>query len=408
MKSTLEPSATRSSPATGANVSARIPLVRRQPIANSRNSPRTSSDKGASQRSGIPKLEATSNGKALPKRELLMVITQLSIMLRAGVDLADAVRSISTRAKSDRVRHVMARVYSSLEQGMQLSKALELEQKTFGNVTVALVAAGEASGGLPEVLARLSAIIRDEMRLMSSIRSALGYPVVLLLVTIGVLAGMVFFVLPQFAGIFKSANSEIPFITQVLLDGGQFAQSYWWLILGSAAATVYGLVAYCKSTAGRIHVDRLLMCTPMVKGICAPLMSGRLFRLQGAMLDSGVPMLDVLKLTKASVENACYSQMIDQVEASVVNGDGFSTVLRDNPLVPAAAADMVATGEANGQLGSVLQTVGEFYESEGEEKLRDAVKIAEPVVIIGLGVVVGGIVLSVMLPMLDITTAKGI
>ncbi len=347
------------------------------------------------------------SGKSLSKRDLLMVVTQLSIMLRSGVDLADAVRSISLRAKSERVRGVMSRVYTQLEQGKRLSVALEMEQKSFGTVTVALVAAGEASGRLNDVLARLSTMIRDEMRMMSSIRSALGYPAVLMLVTLVVLAGMVFFVLPQFAGIFKSSNAEVPFITKLMLDGGQFARHYWWAILGTAAGSAYGLFAYTRTHAGRSQVDHLLMRLPLIKGVCAALFAGRLFRLQGAMLESGVTMLDVLELSKASCGNTCYANMIDQIETAVVNGDGFSDVLRDNHLIPGAAADMISTGEANGQLGPVLQTVGEFYESEGEEKLRDAVKIAEPVIIIGLGIVVGGIVLSVMMPMLDITTAKG-
>jgi len=349
-----------------------------------------------------------SMGGALPKRELLMIVTQLSIMLRSGVDLADAVRSISLRANSDRVRQVMERLYAHLEQGTSLSQALEMDQQKFGQVAVALVSAGEASGTLPEVLTRLSKILRDEMRLRSSLRSALGYPAVLLTVTLGVLAGMVFFVLPQFGGIFESSNVTVPWTTQLMLDGGQLAREYWWLLLGGLVATISGLVFYCKSPNGRLQVDRLLLRAPLVGSIGTPLLSGRLFRLQGAMLDSGVPILQVLKLTKSSVGNLCYSEMVDRVEQSVVQGEGFSAVLQDNPLVPAAAADMIATGEANGQLGAVLQTVGEFFESEGEERLRDTVKIAEPVIIIGLGIVVGGIVLSVMLPMLDITTGQGL
>ena len=386
--------------------SVRAPLVRRPTTKLPAATKGTQAKRDSTSRA-IPAVTTIPSGKGLSKRELLMVVTQLSIMLRSGVDLADAVRSISLRSKSERVRNVMTRVYSQLEQGKRLSVALEAEQKSFGTVTVALVAAGEASGRLNDVLARLSTMIRDEMRMMSSIRSALGYPAVLLMVTIVVLAGMVFFVLPQFAGIFKSSNAEVPLITRMMLDGGQFAQNYWWAVLGVSAGTGYGLFAYIHTKAGRRQFDRLLMNLPYVKGICAALFAGRQFRLQGSMLESGVNMLDVLELSKASCGNACYAEMIEQIEESVVNGDGFSDVLRDNPLVPGAAADMISTGEANGQLGPVLQTVGEFYESEGEEKLRDAVKIAEPVIIILLGFVVGGIVLSVMLPMLDITTAKG-
>ena len=387
--------------------SLRAPLVRRASAVPTRKTATGGQAKHAPTLRAGGAEAVSSSGKSLSKRELLMVVTQLSIMLRSGVDLADAVRSISLRAKSERVRNVMMRVYSQLEQGQRLSVALESEHKSFGTVMVALVAAGEASGRLTEVLARMSTMIRDEMRMMSSIRSALGYPAVLLLVTMVVLAGMVFFVLPQFAGIFKSSNAEVPFITKIMLDGGQFARHYWWAVLGAGAGSIYGLIAYTRTKRGRLQLDRLLMNLPYIKGVCAALFAGRLFRLQGAMLESGVTMMDVLELSKASCGNACYANMLEQIEDSVVNGNGFSDVLRDNPLVPGAAADMISTGEANGQLGPVLQTVGEFYETEGEEKLRDAVKIAEPVIIIGLGIVVGGIVLSVMLPMLDITTAKG-
>lgn len=357
---------------------------------------------------GRTKTRPALAGKALAKSDQLLVVTQLAIMLRSGVDLADAVKSLSGRAKSERVRQVMSRVYHSLEQGKSLSYALELERASFGSVMVSLVAAGEAAGCLPDVLGRLSSMIRDEMRLRASLRSALGYPVVLLSVTFVVLLGMVFFVLPQFASIFESSQAEVPFITRLMLDGGQIARGYWWLFLIIALGAGIGCVSYARSVAGRRNLDRLIMRLPLVKGIATSLIAGRLFRLQGAMLESGVPMLEVLDLTRSSVGNTAYVDLLDDVRESVVTGEGFANLLRENPLIPDAAADMIATGEANGQLGSVLQTVGEFYESEGEEKLRDSVKIAEPAIIIGLGVVVGGIVLSVMLPMLDITTAKGL
>jgi type IV pilus assembly protein PilC len=386
----------------------RAPLVRRQLNHRRDNDPRDSRVLERGSTVSASSETPPSRRRTIARRELLMVVTQLSIMLRSGVDLADAVRSISRRAKSDSVRDVMSRVYAKLEQGQRLSIALEGEQKSFGAVMVALVAAGEASGKLPDVLARLSTMLRDEIRMMNSIRSSLGYPVVLLVVTIAVMAGMVFFVLPQFAGIFESSKAEVPFITQLMLDGGQFARNYWWAIAATLSSSLYGLFAYTKTKAGREMLDRLMISIPYVKGISASLVAGRLFRLQGAMLDSGVPMLDVLALSKATCGNTCYQNMLDQIEESVIKGEGFSTVLRDNPLVPGAVADMISTGEANGQLGPVLQTVGEFYETEGEEKLRDAVKIAEPVIIIGLGIVVGGVVLSIMLPMLDITTATGV
>lgn len=345
--------------------------------------------------------------RPLSKHDLLLVVTQLSIMLRSGVDLADAVRSISIRSNRKPIAAAMGQVYASLESGRSLSQALELQRHCFGGVMVASVAAGEASGRLPDVLGRFCAIVRDELRLQSSIRSAISYPLVLIVVTTFVLAAMIFFVLPQFAGIYAASRAPTPAVTRLLLDAAALARGYWWAVLGSIA--IGGFVAYSqiRTQSGRRTIDRAMTRIPFVRNICASLISGRLFRLQGAMLTSGVPMLEVLQLTRHSVSNYCYSDLIDRIELSVVNGEGVADAICNNPLVPDGAAEMISTAEANGQLGEVLQTVGEFYEAEGEQMLRDAVKFAEPAIIVALGLVVGTIVLAVMLPLLDLSTAGG-
>lgn len=365
----------------------------------------------ASGKTTTAKMPATSGSHAarprrpLSKRDQLILVNQLSIMLRSGVDLAEAVRTIATRSASAPTREAMGEVYAALEGGRLLSHALAERREQFGGVMVASVASGEASGRLPEVLSRLSVIIRDELRLRNSIRSAVSYPMVLTLVTVLVLAAMIFFVLPQFAGIYASSRAPTPAITRMLLDGAELARAYWWLLLGAVAALGVGVYRYLRSAGGRRTVDRLLLRLPLLRVICASLVAGRMFRLQGTMLDSGVPMLEVLQLTRHSVGNQCFEELIARMQASVVNGEGMAETLRDTDCIPDGAAEMIATAEANGQLGSVLQTVGEFYESEGEQLLRDAVKIAEPAIIVGLGLVVGVIVLAVMLPLLDLSTA---
>jgi type II secretory pathway component PulF len=348
-----------------------------------------------------------SQGKALKKRDLLMIVTQLTIMLRSGVDLADAVRSISLRSKNDQIRQVMGQVYSELENGHQLSQAMESQKQRFGGVMIASVAAGEAAGQLSEVLERLTQIINDEMRLHSSIRSAVSYPIVLMSVTLLVLAAMVFFVLPQFAGIYESSQMPTPALTQLMLDAAGFARGYWWAVLGTGAVLVVALTKLVRLPSGRKRIDRWMLRAPILRSFCVPLLSGRLFRLQGAMLTSGVSMVEVLALSRNSVGNSCLRELIDEVEHSVIAGEGIAAALLDQPIIPDEASDMIATAEANGQLGSVLQTVGEFYEGQGEQKLRDAVKIAEPAIIVAMGLIIGAIVLSVMLPLLNLSTAAG-
>lgn len=352
-------------------------------------------------------LQSKANKRQLARRELLIVVTQLSIMLRSGVDLADAVHSISTRSKSESIRNAMSEVYAALEAGNSLSAALDHQRHQFGGVMVASVAAGEASGRLSEVLERLTQMINDELKLHSSIRSAVSYPLVLLSVTSLVMLAMVFFVLPQFGGIYKSSNAKTPLVTQLMLDGAELARGYWWLLLGLAITMAIAGWKWLQSSSGRACVDFWLLHLPILRSICGPLLSGRMFRLQGAMLSSGVSMIEVLELTKKSVSNRCFRDLVCQIEESVVAGEGMAAPLRSHSFIPDEAADMIATAEANGQLGNVLQTVGEFYESIGENKLRDAVKIAEPAIIVAMGLVIGAIVLSVMLPLLDLSSAAG-
>lgn len=347
----------------------------------------------------------SSKRSLLTKRDQLMFVTQLSIMLRAGVDLAEAVRSVAKRSASANVKAAIGGVYEQIESGKLLSQALMDNQQHFSGVLIASVAAGEASGRLPDVLSRLSTIIRDELRLRSSIRGAISYPIVLMFVTALVLSAMIFFVLPQFGGIYAASRAPTPAITQLLLDSATFARKYWLIFVAAAALAIASGIQFVRSSTGRRYLDRVVLRLPFAQRIWSALLAGRMFRLQGMMLSSGVPMLDVLRLTKSSVNNHCFCELVDQVESSVVNGRGMSAVLSLSTIIPNGAADMIATAEANGELGNVLQTVGEFFESEGEQHLRDAVKIAEPAIIVIVGLVVGAIVLAVMLPMLDLSTA---
>lgn len=350
----------------------------------------------------------SKNPKALTKRDLLAITTRLTIMLRSGVDLADAVRSISLRGGSQAIERAMGSIYSALESGKSLSQALEAERHQFGGVLVASAAAGEASGKLIDVLGRLTQILKDDLRLQNSIRSSLSYPVVLLVVTLLVMSAMLFFVLPQFGGVYDSAGTVVPPWTAVMLDISQIARQYWWGLILMVVALVVTCGYALRTPKGRMAIDRFVLRIPLLKTVFSLLLSGRLFRLQGALLSSGVAMVDVLRLTRDSTNNSCFTELSDEVERRVVNGEGVATALRECPFVPIEASEMVATAEISGQLGNVLQTLGDFYESEGEQKLRDVIKIAEPVIIVGMGLLIGAMVLSVMLPLLDLSSAKGL
>ncbi|TWT76142.1 Type II secretion system protein F [Posidoniimonas polymericola] len=346
-------------------------------------------------------------GGAITKREQVMFITQLAIMTRSGVDVADALRSISARAKRPALRAAMEELHELLQEGKCLSQALAAQAGRFDGVVIASVTAGEASGTLPEVLGRLGGLMRDELRTKAALRSVLSYPIVLTVVTFGVLTGMVFFVLPQFAGIYESSRAPTPVVTKLLLNGSSLLRAYWWLVALAAAGTCVAFWQVGRSTSGRRFFDNLCYSLPLLSSVCRSLSIGRAFRLQGVLLDSGVPLLEVLELTQQASRSTLMRELNHDMQQAVLVGKNMSSAMINSRCVPDGALEMVATAESNGQLAPVLQTVGEFFEGEGEQQLKELVKLAEPIIIVLLGIVVGGIVLAVMLPMLDLSSAGG-
>ncbi|HEX2476305.1 MAG TPA: type II secretion system F family protein [Lacipirellulaceae bacterium] len=341
---------------------------------------------------------------SLSKRDLLSVTTQLAIMTRSGVDLASAFNSLSQQCGNPTLRAILAQVHRDVTGGKSISDAMQVQAAIFGDAYVASVAAGEAAGKLPDVLARLSQFQRTEIRVRAAIRTLLAYPVVLACVSSLVVIGLVTFVLPKFSDIFSQYEIPLPRLTQVVVAVSEMLRQHilYWLPL-----VVGGLVALLLSRrleSGRRRWDAAMLNTPILREITRAFYIGRTFRLLGLMIESGVPLLDGLRLTRNSIRNSLYRDLFDDLEKSILNGRGLANSLINAGFVPAVAAEMVLTAERTGTLGMVTELMGEHYEEEGESKLREMATILEPLIIVAMGVIVATIVLAVMLPMFDIAT----
>jgi type II secretory pathway component PulF len=362
-------------------------------------------------RGGTATTAASSRGMGLfrrkgrvSKKELLAFTSQLAIMSKAGIDVAGAVQSLQKQAASPALRATLEAVYQDVIGGKAFSVALNNHVEVFGQAYVASVAAGEASGRLSDVLARLASIQRNEVRQRATRRAMLAYPTVLTVVAGVVILGLMFFVLPQFTGVFAQFDVELPWITQVLLAVSLELRSRWWLWIGLAAAAVTGLISLRNHPAGRRMLDRFVLNAAGIRDVSRALLTGRTFRLLGIMIESGVPLVDGLRLTRSSIGNSLYRGLFETLEHDVVNGRGLSEALAAASFVPSGAAEMVATAERTGTLGSVAEVIGEYYEEEGETRLREMTTMIEPLIIVVMGVVVACIVLAVMLPMFDFAT----
>ncbi len=343
--------------------------------------------------------------KRITKRELMTLTSQLAIMTRSGVDLATALRNLAAQADHPALRAVLQEIHAEVLAGKPVSQALSSHEAVFGKSYIAGIAAAEASGRLPEVLDRLAMLLRGEMQLRSTVRGLMAYPVVLAAVAVLVVSGLIFFVLPQFAGIFEQMNLTLPFITQALISVSGELRSRWWLWGVLAAGAGWAAVRALKSPAGQAWIQSLLLNLRVLRDVSRPLWIGRALRLLSTMLASGVPLLESLRLTRASVNNVILDRFFQTLEQDVTNGRGLSPAFLAASFVPPAAAQMISTAEQTGTLAMVMELVGEFYEEEGQARLRALSTILEPLIIVVMGVVVAVVVMSVMLPIFDFATA---
>lgn len=338
------------------------------------------------------------------KRDLLSLTSQLAIMTKAGVDLAGALKLIAEQCPKPALKRTLAAVHRDVEGGSSVSQALQRHVRVFGEAYVASVAAGETAGRLPDVLHRLALLLRSELRLKNRVRTLLAYPVVLSFVSLAVLCGLVFFVLPTFAEIFQDYEIPLPVLTQILIGISTELRGRFWLYIPLALAMVIGLVLFRRSAVGRRLWDAVLLNMLVIRDASRTLLAGRAFQLLGIMLESGVPLLEGLRMTRSAMGNYFYRRLFDALENDILNGRGMGETLSRARFLPAAAAQMIKTGEKTGSLAMVTRTMGEYYEEEGEVKLRELATILEPAIIVLMGVVVATIVLAVMLPMFDFAT----
>jgi type II secretory pathway component PulF len=340
----------------------------------------------------------------LSKRDLLSVTTQLAIMTRSGVDLASAFQSLSQQCGNASLKNILAQIHRDVTGGKSISDAMQAQAAVFGDAYVASVAAGEAAGKLPEVLGRLAQFQRTELRVRATIRTLLAYPVLLAGVSSLVVIGLVTFVLPKFVDIFSQFEVPLPVLTQVVVAMSEVLRKHIWLWLPAVLCAIVGLVVSRHVESGRRKWDAAMLNTPVIREVTRAFYIGRTFRLLGLTIESGVPLLEGLRLTRNSVRNALYRELFDNLEQSILNGRGLASSLINAGFVPPVAAEMVLTAERTGTLGMVTELMGEHYEEEGESKLREMATLLEPLIIVAMGVIVATIVMAVMLPMFDIAT----
>lgn len=337
---------------------------------------------------------------------------QMSVLLSTGTPIVDALASLERQTPPGHWRDALTDIRTRVEQGQSLSESLGQHTEYFDAVARSLLAAGESGGQLPSMLERLARLARQQQRVNSSVVGAMAYPVLLIGVSVVVLGLMIGFVLPRFEQLFKSLNAPLPPTTRWLLVLGGFLSQWWWAVL--VAVVVIGITAYfwLRSRSGRDAIDIAVVRAPLVGRLVRGLFTARLTRVLGVLLEGRVPLMDALVLTRLSMGNAAYANLVARAEQAATRGESISPALAEHApggvkLISPSAGESIRSGERAGKLGPVLLNISDALDEDNEIVVRSLTSIIEPIILLILGLIVGVVALSMFVPLFDLTSATG-
>lgn len=341
----------------------------------------------------------------LGRKEFLPLLTrQLATLVEAGVPVVSALQSLSAQVDDPESRRVLVEIQESVRSGMSLGRAVESQAQTFPELYGAMVRAGEESGTLPLSLARLADHLEDQARTINRIRSALTYPLLMASVAALVVVFLLSFVVPKIVGVFSHLGQALPLPTRVLIAVSNVFAAGWWVLLLLLGALVVAARRYLATDRGKRARDTLFLRIPILGRIVHLSALSHFARTLSTMTGGGIPIDRALRLVAPTVGNAVIEEGIEAAADRVVEGTSLSEALRQHALIPPSFIQMVAVGEESGKLDYLLGKMGEAIDGEAEARLSRALSLLEPVIILVMGMVVAFIVISVLLPMLEIST----
>jgi len=365
----------------------------------------SSADGGGGAEPAAARTSKFSLGASSRSERVCLFFRQLSMLVRTGTPVAEALASLQRQATNEEWSKVLTQVRMSVEEGKSLADAMGPHPAYFDAVARSLVAAGEGGGRLDEMLDRLCALTRQQVKLRKTVTHAMIYPSLLLCVSLVVLCAMVGFVLPRFEGLFQSLGSGLPPMTKVLMMVSHFLRNNWMFIAPSVLCALGGVVWWVRTPRGQRAIDVTLVRAPKLGLLTKSYAAARIARVLGTLLDGKVPLLEALVLAKHSVGNSLYVELMNKAEDAVIRGDTLSSALCDPNLVSPSVIEAVRSGERAGQLAPVLISVADFMEEDTESAVKTVTGLLEPAILLLLGVVVGTMAISMLLPLFDLTAS---
>jgi general secretion pathway protein F len=335
-------------------------------------------------------------------RDLCAATRQLASLLRGGMPLVPALEVLIEQLEKRPLAPVLEQVRDRVNAGTGFADALEQYQQIFSPVYIALVRAGEISGTLEEILARLGQMLEKKLRFNNKLKAAFAYPALMAVAAAGVVAFLMAFVVPSLTRIFLDMNQTLPAPTRVLIGICTFLHDHLWPLLIGFCGLVVVLVTYLKSRNGRIVTDRVVLRLPLVGKLILQVEAVRLTRTLGILLASGIGVLEAFAIVRSVVQNRCIRQKLDRAREEIGRGDTIARAIRRTKLFGPMLYHSISIGEASGNLEEQLLHTADLYEDEFETLMRSLTTLLEPAILLGLGLIVGFIVLATLLPIFEI------
>lgn len=341
----------------------------------------------------------------VPSATMALFSTQFAVMLSSGMSVVNALQIVGDLMKDPRLRNGLERVRQRVLSGSSLGAALAADSKVFPPMLVQTVEAGEVSGSLNEIMERLAAYYEREAETKAKVKEALTYPTIVAVVGVIAVIMLVFFVLPQFVTVFEGMNMELPLITQLVLDTVGFILQWWWVIL-LAFITAFGILAqWIRSPKGHVFKDTFLMRMPVIGPAVSKFVFSRMCRSLSLLTRSGVPIVEGLRLTEKLVLNIPVANALARVRNAVERGVSISAAMAKESVIPRMLVQMVQVGEESGSMDTTLDHLADFYDREAAYAVKTLTTMIEPIMIVGMTVVVLILALAVVIPMFQMNTS---
>jgi type IV pilus assembly protein PilC len=343
-------------------------------------------------------LPTFGSGKVKTK-EIAIFFRQFSVMIDAGLPLVQCLEILAANQENQAFQKALTGVRGTVEGGATLANALRNYPKIFDDLSTNMIEAGETGGILDTILQRLAQYVEKAVKLRAAVKSALIYPVSVISIAVLIVGGLLKWVVPIFANLFAGLGVALPLPTRIVMGLSAFVGHFWWIFIGGAVAAGFGLKQTYKHPKGKYAIDRILLKLPVIGSLLRKIAVARFTRTLGTLITSGVPILEGLAITARTSGNAVLEEALMNVRKAIEEGRTIVDPLKECGVFPNMVSQMIGVGEATGAMDAMLQKIADFYEDEVDAATKDLLAMLEPIIIGVLGVCVGGIVISLYMPL---------